>query len=168
MISHLENMGCFLAKDRMQCSKRVELGQLLGPRLQQYSLDDISLLLSRSKTFQANNLTNFQLDTRVFKVSERLDKNEPRVMTVHIMVDATQKRLFKRCFRQAYPSRAKPRGFYALGIQYRFVEEIISGDSPVLPNKRKRILNLRNKQKAFNTNLRVMKYDGIKLSLIHI
>jgi hypothetical protein len=146
----------------MQCGKRVDLGQLLGPNLEQYSLDDISLMLSSSTHFHTHGITNIQLETRVHKLSARMETHEPRVPTVHIMVDATQKRQAKLCFKHAYPSLPKARGPYPLGVQYRFVEEIISGDTPVLPNKRKRIMNLRNKQKAFNNSLRIMNYEGIK------
>ena len=42
ILDRLDALGCVLAQDRMQCGARVDLGQLLGPLLEQHSLDDIA------------------------------------------------------------------------------------------------------------------------------
>lgn len=133
----------------MQCASRFCIGSLLGPIVSHFTLEDLEEDLRTDPLFITSGVTNILLELCLHRISEKSGPREPQIKDIHVIMDETKRNQARRLFRTFYPSTPRVRGSYPLGIQYRFGDEIVSGNRIVSEVKRKAVINLRSKQKIF-------------------
>lgn len=162
LVAVLTELQAFLAPDKLQCPHRCYLGNLLGPLVSEKSLHTLEQQVISSADFRQHNIKDFALEIRRHLLSDRLTKDEPRVFDIHVMCNEDQRSLVRTILRRMYPSMPKPRGSYPSGIQYRFMDEVVSNTRIVSPQKFSVAVNLRAKQKAFQASVISKSYVHIK------
>lgn len=162
VVARLIELQAFVTVDKLQCPRRFCVGNLLGPIVSEKSLESIIRQLLSSSPFRRHGITGLHLEIRRHMLASRLTKDEPRVNDIHVICDEDQRVIVRQLLRQVYPSQPQARSSYPSGIQYRFMDEVISKARIVSPHKLEVARNLRAKQKAFTANIVSQPYHHIK------
>lgn len=158
----VESLGIeILRPDRIQSRDRVIAGYLAGPLIESYTVNDLIQILMSKDIFKANGVTQMEIEPDLIKVhNQRMDKLEKRVRALQVTVPKEVKAVARSCFQRTFPSQ--PRPDYPLGLQFRFVPNIIDKDFAVPPRARDIAVRLRSRQADFLSRCHTREYDHIK------
>lgn len=160
--NRMEELGIeTLVPDRIQSQKRVLAGYLAGPLLEPHTVNDLLDILKEKDIFKANGVAEMDIDIQLIRThSRRMNKSEARVRALHVTVAKDVKATARSCLQKTFPSQ--PRPDYPLGLQFRFVPNIIDEDFAVPPKARGIAEKLRSRQADLISRCHTRNYDHIK------